>query len=195
MNTPYITIEELEAYLLQEIVDSFQPQVLNWIEAMSNQVELMTNREWVAGDADYPEVRYFDGKGNSYLRIGEAIEIDEVAVGEDYAESFEIVTDYITYPYNALPISKLIRKDNIFDRGIKNIKITGRFGYGEEAPEDIKFAVAVLTAGIILNQTNQEGEIESEKIGNYAVSYKTDEQKNDYKRAMDIIASRRVILL
>jgi hypothetical protein len=195
MDKQYVTVEEVSKYLLLDIVDSFQDQVDNWIIAMSNQVALMTNREWLAGSAEYPETRYFDGKGNAYLRIGEAIDIDAVYVGEDYGENFVAITDYITYPYSGNLITKLIRKDNAFDRGIKNIKVVGRFGYGETVPEDIKFAVVVMVAGLIMNQTNQDGEIESEKIGNYAVTYKTDEQKNDFNTAKNIIASRRVILL
>jgi hypothetical protein len=195
MNKAYITVEDVENMALVDVVDSFEPQIDEWIIAMSNQVSLLTNREWLADDTEYPEVRYFDGTGNSYLRIGEAVDIDSIEVGEDYGENFTAVTDYITTPYNSSPITKLVRKDGVWDRGIKNIKVTGNFGYATEVPVDIKFAVAVLVAGIINAQSNQEGEIQSEKIGNYAVTYSTDEQKQDYKRAMDIIQTRRVILL
>lgn len=195
MDKKYITVADVENMALVDVVDSFEDQIDEWIIAMSNQVSLLTNREWLADDTEYPEIRYFDGTGCSYLRIGEAVEIDSIEIGEDYAEDFEAVTDYITYPYNSSPITKLIRKDGVWDRGIKNIKITGNFGYAITVPEDIKFAVAVLVAGIINAQSNQEGEIQSEKIGNYAVTYSTDEQKQDYKRAMDIIQTRRVILL
>ena len=195
MNKPYIQVSDVENMALVDVVDSFEDQIDEWIIAMSNQVSLLTKREWLADDTEYPTVRYFDGNGSSYLRIGEAVDIDSIEVGEDYAENFEAVIDYITYPYNLTPITKVIRKDGVWDRGIKNIKVTGNFGYATEVPADIKFAVAVLVAGIINAQSNQDGEIESEKIGNYAVTYSTDEQKQDYKRAMDIIQTRRVILL
>jgi hypothetical protein len=195
MDKPYINVSDVENMALVDVVDSFEDQIDEWIIAMSNQVALLTNREWLADDTEYPEVRYFDGNGSSYLRVGEMVDIDSVEVGEDYGENFESVTDFLEYPYNTTPITKVIRKDGVWDRGIKNIKITGNFGYSETVPEDIKFAVAVLVAGIINAQSNQEGEIKSERIGNYDVTYATDEQKKDYQRAMDIIASRRVILL
>ena len=195
MDKQYITIDELENLALVEVAETYVSQAEKYIEAMSNQVALMTNREWLSDPVDYPTTRYFDGNGSAHLRIGEAVAVETVEIGEDYGENFEEVTDYITHPYNSSPITKLIRKDNCWDRGIKNIKVTGAFGYATEVPEDIKFAVATFVAGIIRYQTNQEGEIESEKIGNYSVTYKTEEEKDDYKKAMSIVEMRRVILI
>lgn len=189
----YTSVQEVENYLLLEIADEFEEQVDGWIKAMSEQVKLLTNREWLADTEDTE--RLFDGRGTQYLRIGEAVSIEKVEVGENYGQGFSEVTDFIVSPYDSLPITKIILADDVFPRGIANVRVTGKFGYGEEVPEDIKLATTILVAGIILNQTYPQGDIESEKIGNYAVSYKTEEQKRDYKQAMDIIASRRVILL
>ena len=192
-NSQYTTITEVENYLLQDIGSSFELQITDWIIAMSNQVSLMTNREWLASDT--ASDRYFNGNSSPYLKIDEAVSVTKLYVGEDYGVNFVEKTNFITYPYNSTPVKKLILTDDTFNCGIKNIKITAKWGYALEVPKDIAFATTVLVAGIVLNQTNQDGEIESEKIGNYAVSYKTDEQKNDYKMAMDIINSRRIILL
>jgi hypothetical protein len=69
------------------------------------------------------------------------------------------------------------------------IYVKGRWGYSEEAPADIENVATVLVAGIINYSWNAEGEIASESIGQYSVSYKTEKQWTDFERVPETLNS------
>jgi len=61
----------------------------------------------------------------------------------------------------------------VFIKGVKNQKITARWGYSDNVPSDIELVATKLVAGIIEEQNaDVTGNIEQEKIGNYSVSFK-----------------------
>lgn len=198
MNKEYTTIEEISNYLLLDIAEEFEDQIETWIKAMSEYVRSKTNRDWLADTV--ASAKYYNGNGKQYANIPDCIQITELATGDDYGANFVARTDYITAPYNSpadgTPITQIILKDGMtFDKGIKNVRITAKWGYAQNVPQDIVFITTVLVAGIVLAQTNQEGEVESERIGNYQVKYVTDSQKSDFARIQDMLHERTLILI
>jgi hypothetical protein len=170
----YITQEELENYLLTEINISFADQIEKWIEAAEKYIEKYTGKVFESVE----ETRLFDGSGRYKLLIDDCLEITKIEISDTE------INDYKLYPANKTP-KIIIYYPSGFNSGYQNVSIEGKWGHSETPPEDIKFATTVLVAGIINGQL-KEGAIKQEKIGNYAVTY-TEDQEKDYEQAMAIL--------
>lgn len=187
----YTTIENIKNYLTIEIVEAFEDQIDDWITAMSNHVRLATNRDWLADET--ATERFFDGNGMRSIEVGDFIGTPVLKVGSDFNTDMVASTDFASFPYNTTSKNTLIHKSYGFPRGIQNVSVTARWGYMESVPKDIQLATTILVAGIILAQTNQEGEVKSETIGNYTVSYATEKQISDFENAKKILDYRTLI--
>lgn len=172
----YTTKAEVEKYIGKSLgaldIDS-------WIEAAEVYIDNYTGRSFVAGNA---AERLFDGNDKAKLNIGEAIDIDNVYIGSDHwGSTFEEVSasDYVLLPTgaadNSQPITAIYLKNSYFPRGVQNIKVNGRFGYGANAPAVIKLAATKLTVASVeaYNIDEATRDIKSESIGNYSVTYDT----------------------
>lgn len=176
-----ITIEDIEAYTLQDVALSFRPSVEQWIDQVSTYIERSTNREFVTGDS--PSIRKYDGSGTYVQLIDDHSSLVSVTVD---GATFDVTT----YPANSTPKYKLVA-DTPFPKGRQNVEVMAVWGYGD-IPEDIKFVCTVLVAGMVQNHTKSDGAMASESIGNYSVSYATDAQRDDFNRAKEILAMYRV---
>ncbi len=167
------------------------------IAAASDLIEKMTGRIFIADEA--ATARLFNGNGGADLCIDDTIEIDTVERGLDpYGDSFETVpstgfTRYYTTPENALvkniPITSIVLRSASWFTGIQNQRITAKWGYSEEAPPAIAQAAAILAGGMYMyNRGGASGNVTSEKIGNYAVSYGSEQGWKAYKNALTLIA-------
>jgi hypothetical protein len=175
-----ITKQELEQYTLKEIDNSFNSAIERWIEQTTLYIETFTGREFRTPDEE--TTRLFDGTGTTEMLIGDCYNIDGVTVaGEEY--------EVIAYPANKEQKYK-ITANRTFKLGRQNVAVTAMFGF-EEIPEDIRFACLVLVAGIVNVQVNAHKS--SESIGNYSVSYETESQRDDFKRATQILQMYRTI--
>lgn len=190
----YCSVVNIEKYLLTEIDSVFETNVIGWIEAMEAFIDKETGRSFIAETV--ASIRYFDGNGINLLYLDEFTEISEVLVydtGDTLLYTLVEDTDYFVQPYNVFPKRRLIIKPhNVqavsnFTKGIKNVKATAKWGYSEDVPDDIKWATTVLVAGIVNFSNTSQGEIKSEKMGDYAVTFKENKWK-DYDRAKDIIS-------
>ena len=193
MSKLYCSKTDIENYLTISIAVQFEEQINSWIEGISQYIKEKTQREWKA-DTTTSE-RFYNGNGYSDLRIDDFIGTPIVKTGEDYNESMVARTDFVAQPFNSTSKHTIMLKDNSFDCGIQNLSVEAKWGYAEEVPEDIKHATVVLVSAIVLAQTNTEGEVESEKIGNYQVKYRNEKHKDDVQNAMDIIESRVVLAI
>ena len=191
MDKQYTSAEDIENYLGINIADEFESQIDDWIIAMSDYVAIRTSREWLADVT--ATTRVFNGNGYSSIQVDDFIGIIKVEVGSDFLEDMEEVSEYVTHPFNTNSKNTIILKSDSFDSGIQNVRITAKWGYLSEVPEDIKHATTVLVGGIVLAQSNQDGEVESERIGNYTVKYATESQKSDFQTAQEIISNRTLI--
>lgn len=187
----YTTKENIEAYLLLTIDPDFDTQIDKWIGSATEYVRNITNREWLAGEET---TRYYDGSGSQQMLIDDFIDATDVKVGEDWNENM-VTIEYVVAPYNRVNKNTIIYKDDYFPCGLQNVAVTAKFGYSEEVPSDIEFATTVIASAIVLAQTNQDGEVASEQIGNYRVTYKDDKHKDDFVQAMSILDTRKYILL
>ncbi|QDP67607.1 MAG: hypothetical protein Tp172MES00d2C118482111_1 [Prokaryotic dsDNA virus sp.] len=196
----YTTEEKVEAFGLVDIAGSFSSVIDGWIVGVENTIDQITGRNFIA-DATESE-RLFSGDGGKDLLIDDAIEITKVEVGlDDYGGNFiEIASSgasrYFTEPANhtakGVPITKIMLRDRRFTTGVQNHRIEAKWGYSEEVPADIEFCATVFVFGIA-NQQRQGGQsVKSERIGNYQVTYNSENGKDswgDFERAMQILDS------
>lgn len=191
----YTTRQQIENYLLITIDPSFYTQVDNWIEEIEDYIDQITGRNFVADSAD--AVRYYDGDNSASLLIDDAVSISEIKIGDNDAlvadtTPLDADGDFILYPANRLPISKIqLRASSFPSTPLRCIKVTGKFGYSVAAPADIMQAATILVAGIINYSWNAEGEVSSMTIGRYSVTYKTDQSWKDFERVPDILKHYR----
>lgn len=194
MKPNYTTIEAIENYTLQDIVDSFEPQVEEWISGVSRMMDTMANRQLVAptlGSGEY-ETKYYDGDGTNWLIIDDCQELAELSVGDQWGDDMAVIeaTEYVVKPKTP-PISQIWLKYTYFPTGVQNVAIQGNFGLFQELPDDLKFACTVIVAGIINNQTKGKENVTSENIGSYSVSYSDDKGISDFTRALQTINNYR----
>jgi len=182
----YTTRQEVENYLLITIDASFYAQVDAWIESVEAYIDRRTGRNFVADVA--ASVRKYDGDGSNIQLIDDAVAITKVEVDDE-----EIVPDssteegYFAYPANDLPKTKLETDGNLFAQGRQNVEVTAKWGYSVAVPTDIKRAATVFVAGIINFSDEGKGEVSSETIGAYSVSYKTTQERDDFNRAIETL--------
>lgn len=174
----------IENYLLTTIDASFQDQLTEWIDAMEQYMNHETRRQLIA-DASTSEYRY-DGSGKYSLMLDDFLTITAVEVYSTIDDTVpDDYTDYITrYPANSTPKWQ-IKSTHMFPYGQQNIGVTGRRGSYDAAsiPSDLKQAATVLVAGIVNFSNVSDGEVKSESIGRWTVTYVTDGQKVDFENA------------
>lgn len=188
MARKYTTKTEIQNYLLEDIDVSFDSQIDSWIEQCSKEIETITQRIFEAEESDIFEEKVYDGQGKHKMLVDDFIELDSVTV--DDVE----VDDILEYPNNTLP-KFIIYSEEGFPKGRQNIKVSAKFAYSQDVPDDIKFVCTVLVVGIIKGQVTGDGDISSERIGNYSVSYDTEKGKKDYDRAQNILKFYRKITI
>ena len=148
--------------------------------------------------------RVYDGNDEQELLIDDCVEISTVEQGVDFwGDSFNTIASsgidsYRTDPANrsvggiTLPISKLILRQRVWTKGSQNNRITAKWGYTVAPPEDIQMVATIIAAGLYNYNRGGVGDIKSEKIGNYAVTYANDEGNNsfgDFQKAMMVLDS------
>lgn len=183
------TKTEIENYLLTNIDTSFDTQVALWIKAIETYINTLANRKVVAEDTE--NTYRYTGSGAETVFIDDFLTISEVKVNGSVVDN----TSYVALPFNEGYVNKLkYAGGGIWSRiNEGDIEITGRRGMFDKnsVPEDLRFSATVLVAGIIQSSSNENKEIQSETVGRYTVSYKTDTQKMDYRNAIEIIKSYR----
>jgi len=180
---------EVENYLLTAIDPSFDTQFNLWVLAMEEYINSMANRVVIGEDA---EAEYtYSGNGSSTIFLDDFRTISTITVDGSEIDA----SGYVAKPFNRGYVNQLTLNNggrwSTYKQG--NIKVTGKRGMyaSSTVPQDLRFALVVLVAGIVQTSSNENKEIQSETIGRYSVSYKTDTQKVDYKNALEIIKSYR----
>lgn len=177
----YTDKNSIQNYLLTNIDSSFDSQINEWITMASRHIDKQTNRTFSVPDED--DIKYYDGNNSNILIVDDFIEITTLKIdGSTISQD-----DYAIYPANKNPKTKIMLKYRIFDSGYQNVEVTGKFCYDTEVPPEIKWACTVLVSGIINASNQHEGEIQSESIGRYSVTYNTQKQLNDFDEAKKII--------
>lgn len=183
MSTPYTTKAAVQSYIQQTIDTTFDTQLTAYIAAMSEHCDEL------AGFPIYrtaPTERKYDGNSLRTLTIDHVHSISEVKLDG------EIVTP-VAAPYNSDVKTELRLPLHVFNCGTANVSVTGVHCLKKTLPAPVAHACTVLV-GIILKQVKeQRGGVKSEKIGEYAVSFMTDEERLDYKMAIEAVKAYRPI--
>lgn len=175
----------IENYLLISIDSSFDDQIDEWIAAAEEIIDQETNRDFsVFADAGVASDRVYDGDGSDTLYIGPAAEIYTVKLDPDGDALDE--DQYLLYPANSVPKTKIVLPYLVFPEGRQNIVVNADYGAVAMKP-DIKFAATVLVAGMINVAWNDGSKIQSLTMGRYSVTYKTPEQKQDLLHVQEIM--------
>lgn len=186
----YITKTEIEQYMGVQIDASLQTFINTLISAVTRYIEKKTGSVFEAPDPDNDVTRYYNGNGRTkinidHLREFTSLVVDGITLVEDQ--------DFIFYPINAVaeekpfdsieliqPETRISRSSRIdvsspyvFEKAQKNVVLTGKFGYSDTAPEDIKVACLKMVASLIKENIgdSQLKELSSETLGDYSVSY------------------------
>jgi len=199
----YTTEEKLEAYLNATIVAG---SAADAILAAQEYIDQFTARNFKADSS--ASIRLYNGNDTQALVIDDCVEVAKVEVGsnmwgDSFTEQVNTIGEtpqYYELPANhsadKVPIRKIGLRSMIFISGHANHRITAKWGYSATVPSDIVQAATVLASGIYYQNRGQNtGAVNSEKIGEYQVSYADDKGFNDLQMAMDTIERYKKILL
>jgi hypothetical protein len=172
----YTNKSNVENYLMIDIDTAFDIQINSWITSAETYIKNYTNRTF--GPTN--ETRYFDGSGKSEQFVdsftGSPVVLILVLNSSDieYTLTEGIDDDFIVYPYNEITKFKLIMTTNsqigYWPTGKKRIKITADFGIGSSIPKDIELVATKMVADII-QKGLKGGQVSSESLGDYSVSF------------------------
>lgn len=202
----YTTIADIEDYLLIDIIASFEDRVKEWIAMMEKFVEKETGRVFIADTEEEASVKNYQISKELAVMVGRYFETKRSLLIADCVKVLELKidgivitpTDYLFYPANELPITRIKLKDDSglsFASGEQNIEVKAQWGYSVKCPADINFATTVLVAGIINFSGNMEGEVKSESIGSYSVTFKEAKDWQDFERAKEILQQYKKIVI
>lgn len=179
------TKARIEKYLLTTIDASFDDQITEWIAAVEEYMNQETRRQLVADEEE--TTRKYDGIGKYDLMIDDFLTISEVRTFSniDDVVGTDITAKMYYYPANSTPKWRIECTEKLL-KGKQNIRVTGRYGAydADSVPADLVNAATILVAGIVNYSNQSEGEIKSESIGRYTVTYVTEKQSSDYENAM-----------
>ncbi len=191
----YCQIYQIENYLLTQIAADFEDQVKEWVAQMEKYIEQFTGRVFIADTVATYKKYEVEGKAENFgtvvgedLFIDDCVEVTELQIDDEVVD----VDDYVIYPANITPKTRIKLKDDSgvsFTIGEQNIEVKAKWGYSVAVPNDISFATTVLVCGIINYSLQAEGEVKSESIGSYSVTYKEEKQWQDFERAKHILES------
>jgi len=145
----YCALEDVKSEL-DITQDTYDDIIMLDIEAVKEFIDLYCNRSFDST----AETRYYDGAGST-LYIDDLASISGVSDGifldEDGDRTYEITltaTDYIMYPLNSTPKTKIVIDTvngsyGAFAPGVrKGVKITATWGYAT-VPADVKKAAVI----------------------------------------------------
>lgn len=186
----YITEGDLENMILQDIDASYS----TWIAAVIAFVEAYVDKycgtyySTTTGAA----TKYYDGSGTEELQIDEFESITSVEVLNADGSVIATLTensDFWTYPLN-LTVKNTIKLSGVgaiseFPDQARAVKVVGSFGLSS-VPAPIKLAAIQLAAKVI-NNGLRGGQVSSENLGSYSISYEKVDESADALGIKDIL--------
>ena len=176
---------------------SWNTQVVTAIAAVKQWIDKYCNKTFEA----VSETRYYDGSGKNELIIDAFTSIVSVEILNDDGTTYDTLTagqanDYITAPYNTSEkyILKLTGNGfwGTFSKRANSVKVTGVFGASVTCPESIEI-VATKLVGQMFNENAGEGNLTSVKLGDYAATYGSIDEKADALGVYNVLDQYRDI--
>ena len=191
--TEYTDIESVAAYLgIDAPAGSSEEaeEIAGYIRAMSATMDNMSGRR-LYGDEETTNT--YDGEKGEILHVKDVCAISEVLLdGADVTEAI------YKYPQNKAYASRLVLPGKSWGTKRQSVEVTGIHAMHDELPEDIKLACTIFVAGVYRNahpDPDFKGEVTSEKMGNYTVSYASAKQVGDAANAKALLSSYKRISL
>lgn len=196
MDKGYTTEAKIENFLNVSITEG---DANSFILAAQSYIDNYTQRNFKADSS--ASSRLFNGNDRQDLMIDDCIEVTKVEVGTNqWGDSFDEMDntgstpEYYLLPANyserGVPIRKIGLRYRYWIWGHANHRITAKWGYSENVPNDISFAATVIASGMYYaNRGENTGAIQSEKIGNYSVSYAEQAGFSDLETAKQVLNS------
>ena len=166
-------LSEAEATIAKTVIDS-----------VTAYIDTETGQSWSTTDAGVAKL--YEG-GEKILFIDPIIDIESVEHVNDEGEVLDTYssTSYTAFPMNADTKTSL----EVFRRWPRGlIRVTGKWGKAGGIPSDIQLAATILASSVFNNQT---GDIKSESIEGYSVTYADVKVNNQQVR--DILDGHRSI--
>lgn len=185
-NKNYTTKSNVEEYLGESITGNIDLYLLS----AQKYIENYTKRQFYAGADD--EARVYDGNNSQNLVIDPALEIETVELSTDDGVTWTELEDFISYPLNSPRTVRLSLRTSTFTKGLANVRVTGKFGWSECPPADIKFAATIIASGMYRNNSSKD--VASERIGEYSVSYTSEQGWRDLNTVKGILDSYKKLL-
>ena len=197
----YTTHEKIEGFLNKTITLGSLDDAINSAVELIDQ---LTQRNFIADTS--ASARTFDGSSGQDLEIDECVEITKVERGlDEYGDSYEEISagglnGYYLKPANyaakSRPITTVHLRDRYWLAGMQNCRITAKWGFSASVPQGIELATTVLAGGIYnYNRGGASGNIKSEKICNYSVTYDNESGWDAWDRAKQLIQTYKRYVL
>lgn len=191
----YITEGDLEKYILQDIDSSYTDWINTIIGYVGAYIDQYCDTTYVGTGNDSD--RYYDGSGSDSLIIDNFTSITSISILDNSGNVIQSIPSggWFTAPYNGSVFNTIILNGSAgyseFPEGSRTVKVTGKFGY-TTVPEPIKFA-AIQLATKIINEGLRGGQVASENLGSYSVSYQKVDEVADSMAIKDILNKYRRI--
>jgi hypothetical protein len=199
----YTTEAKVAAFLGKTIASGAADDAIN---SAVDIIDRLTGRSFIALSA--AAARLFDGDGGCELEIDECIEVTLVEVGNDeWGDSRSTVAaggsgGYYLLPRNnkdnsgnTIPYTSILLRSQRWTPGHGAHRITAKWGYSASCPKAVEVAATILAAGIYGYNSQGGGNVKSESIGNYSVTYENEEGWEALVRAKSAIEQYRRIRL
>lgn len=179
----YTTITAVQNYLKTDVAAGFEDQVTEYIQAVSARADKIAGHPiYRTTAADFT----YDGTGTSELVVKPVHTITAVTVDG-------VAVTPVQYPLNSDTKTELRLRNQVFTLDMANVVVTGTHCLEKTLPNDLTHACTILVAGMVRNVKDQSAGLKSEKIGEYSVSYATDEERGDLQWANKVLESYRRI--
>jgi hypothetical protein len=169
---------QIQKYLAVDIDNSFDTQIDNWIQAVTDWIEQWVGFSFETGErAD----RYFDGDGSRCQLVDRfygsmTVEILNTDGSTDQSLTEGQSNDYIAYPLNESYKNEIRLMDastiGHFPQRSRSLKVNAKFGHSGTVPQAIQL-VATKLVGEIVKEGLKGGKLSSVQLGDYQASFMT----------------------
>lgn len=192
----YISEGDLENFILQDIDSSYSTWITSIIAAVEAYIDQYCGTDFEnSGSGD----KYYDGNGTDELFIGNVQTITAVYFLDvnGNVESTLGTGDWNLYPLNDSTKNTLKLSGggsySSFPNRSRAVKITGTFG-NSTAPLPVKMAGVQLAAKLI-NEGLRGGQVKSESLGSYSVTYKDIDENAESMAIKETLNQYRIMTL
>lgn len=185
----YITEGDLEKFILQDIDSTFSTWITTIIGFVEDYIDKYCDTDYSGSGSDTD--RYYDGNGTESLIIDDVTDVTAVYFLDGHGNVIHTVPTNGWYkaPYNASVYNRLELNNNaeysVFPEGTRSVKVTGMFGHST-VPAPVKYAGIQLCAKII-NEGLRGGQVSSENLGSYSISYRQVDEAAESMGVKDIL--------